>query len=69
MIWILIITLIDASDSAAVHTHEFNSEKACRYAAQVYMGEKRQINQDTICVPKDYVNPNEYKPKYIREDK
>lgn len=67
MTWILIITLYKYDIGAAVHTQEFNSEKACRYAAEVYMKEKRHVYQDAICVPKDYVNPNAYKPKYIKD--
>ena len=61
--WILIITLY-GHKYASVVTQEFLSERACNYAAEVYMAKKRKVNQDVICVPKDYINPNAYKPKY-----
>lgn len=62
--WILIITLYGYRYGISVVTQEFNDEKACKYAAEVYMAKKRTVNQDVICVPKDYINPNAYKPKY-----
>lgn len=73
MTWILIITLWvgQSQGGVSVHSVEFTSKESCMSAGNAYLNQMKDVypTARTLCVPKDYVNPNAYKPKYIKDGK